>query len=130
MPNRNLETLVLMAMNEPMKQQLLFVFAEAQEMENSVKTRHKSGTITPLMCVDKDPSELTSFQDLVKEADSISDKWNLVFIGALGGSESAPPADEEVEKHLNKMTDFITQGLIQQTQLVVLNREEEQIVVS
>lgn len=99
-----------MTQEQTMPQRLLFLFAATQESNKSRKQKDKKGTITPTMVVDKLPSELSDFQSLVKEADSINKNWDFVFIASLSGDHNGPPSSEHAEPFLDKMTNDITIG--------------------
>ena len=57
----------------------------------------------PLMCVDKDPGEMTSFDSLVAEAQQFGQHWVLVFAAATDGN---------AEKSLDAMVESIKRGAI------------------
>ena len=118
--------LLSMANEQPDPQRLLFLFASAQASKKSKKRDDKKGTIEPTMVVDKLPEELSTFSELVKEADSINKKWDFVLIASLGGQMKMPPSTEEAEPYLNKMTDDVMSGK-NIRQYVVFDREENPI---
>ncbi|WP_258955832.1 ribonucleotide reductase subunit alpha [Shewanella woodyi] len=91
-------------------QRLLFLFADAEATKPKKSKKHQRGTISPVMCVDKLPSELSSFDALVKEADSIAKQWNFVFVASLSGDNGIAPTTEEAEPFLNKMANDIETG--------------------
>ena len=95
---------------QAVQQRLLFLFAQTEAKNPKKSKKHQQGTITPVMCVDKLPSEITTFAALVKEADSIEKNWNFVFIASLGGSEDQAPTTDEAEPYLNKMTHDVESG--------------------
>ena len=118
--------LLSMANEQPDPQRLLFLFASAESTKKSRKRDDKKGTIEPTMVVDKLPDELSTFSDLVKEADSINKKWDFVFIASLSGQMRKAPTTEEAEPYLNKMTDDVMTGK-NIRQYVVFDREENPI---
>ena len=98
------------AKEQPDPQRLLFLFAKT-ELNNPKKSKKNAkGTITPTMCVDKLPEELTDYASLIKEADGISSDWDFVFISSLSGGKKQPPTTEDADPYLNKMTNDITSG--------------------
>lgn len=107
-------------------QRLLFLFASTETTKKSKKRDDKKGTIDPTMVVDKLPSELSTFQALIKEADSINKKWDFVFIACLGGQKNLAPTSEEAAPYLDKMTDDVSSGK-NIRQYVVFDREENPI---
>jgi hypothetical protein len=118
--------LLSMANEQPDPQRLLFLFASTEATKKSRKRDDKKGTIEPTMVVDKLPDELTSFAELVKEADTINKEWDFVFIASLGGQNRQHPTSEEAEKYLNQMTDDVMTGT-NISRYVVFDREENPI---
>ncbi len=118
----NFNDLLIAAKQEPIPQRFLFLFAKATSLKNGVKSHHNSGTIAPVMCVDKTVDELTTLSALVKEADSISDKWDFVFIGCLG-------AHIDVEAHLTKMSNDVANGN-DLSRYIILDRQERPIIIA
>lgn len=118
----NFNDLLIAAKQEPIPQRFLFLFAKATSLKNGVKSHHNSGTIAPVMCVDKTVDELTTLSALVKEADSISDKWDFVFIGCLN-------AHTDVEPHLTKMSNDVANGN-DLSRYIILDRQERPIIIA
>ncbi|MFY8350918.1 ribonucleotide reductase subunit alpha [Pseudoalteromonas sp. SSM20] len=104
-----LSDLVEMANEQPDPQRLLFLFAEVSSESKKNKSQQK-GTITPVMCVDKLPSDINAFDDLVKEADEIAKNWDFMFIASLSGDKGEPPTSEDAEPYLTKMTNDVMSG--------------------
>ncbi len=102
--------LLKMSLEQEQPQRLLFLFAKADAQNPKKSKKHQRGTITPVMCVDKLPEELTTFADLVKEADSIEKNWNFVFIASLSGEQGMTPTSDDAEPFLNKMTHDVESG--------------------
>ncbi len=117
-----------MAGQQEQPQRLLFLFAKAQSASNKKATDKdpKSGTIEPRMCVDKLPQELTDYNALVKEADSVERDWNFVFVAGLSGQNGYAPTTEMAEQYLNKMTNDLSSGQ-NIAQYVVFNRDGQPI---
>ncbi len=111
------------AQDEPQRLLLLFANAEAKNPKKSKK--HQQGTITPVMCVDKAPEEVSDFASLVKEADGINKAWNFLFIASLSGENGKAPTTEDADPYLNKMTNDVEMGNI--SQYLVIDRDENRI---
>ncbi len=111
------------AQDEPQRLLLLFANAEAKNPKKSKK--HQQGTITPVMCVDKAPEEVSDFASLIKEADGINKEWNFLFIASLSGENGNAPTTEEADPYLNKMTNDVEMGNI--SQYLVIDRDENRI---
>lgn len=126
---RNFSDLVETARKENQPNRLLFLFAKTEKMRGQQKTKHNSGTINPVMCVDKGPEELTSFEALLKEADSLSPNWDLVLIGALAGKNGLPPSNEEIDSQLHKMSNHLASGG-DLSRYAVLDRAERPVIIS
>jgi len=75
--------------------------------------RGEGGALTPRMCVDRSPSDIDSWEALVRDADAQSDQWRMVMVAALAGQPGRPPANEQIERALNQMVMSIHQGQIQ-----------------
>ncbi len=98
-------------------QRLLFVFATAGvDADATAEQRARfeagqGGTLTPLMCVDKLPGELASFDALLEESREF-EAWDMVFVAALPGSGGASPTSLQAEAPLQRMVDSIKSGRI------------------
>lgn len=101
-------------------QRLLLLFANAESSSKKHKSTQR-GTIEPVMCVDKLPVEIASFEALSEEADAISKDWNFIFIAGLSGKGDVAPTTEEADPYLNKMTNDLASGQ-DMSQYVVFDR--------
>ena len=99
-------------------QRLLFVFTAADLPDDATpeqRTRFQAGeggTLTPLMCVDKSPDELPSFEALVEESRRAGPSWDIVFVAALSGSAGRSPTSTDAEAPLRRMVESIKSGHI------------------
>lgn len=98
------------ANNQTDPQRLLFVFTESDAGDSTEPKQ--SGTLTPVMCVDKLPAELGSFTSLVEESQQTGQRWDIVFAAALSGHAGTAPASEAAEQAMKKMIDAIQRGAI------------------
>ncbi|WP_448210960.1 ribonucleotide reductase subunit alpha [Colwellia sp. MEBiC06753] len=115
-----------MANNQTEPQRLLFLFAQPEGNNPKKSKKHQKGHLEPVMCVDKLPAEVESFEKLVAEADSIEKNWQFVFISGLSGQNNQAPTPEEAEPYLNRMTsDLMTGQNI--ARYLVLDREGKPI---
>ncbi|MBT3981130.1 MAG: ribonucleotide reductase subunit alpha [Bacteriovoracaceae bacterium] len=117
------------AKNMPQRQRLLFLFAKSTDMLDNSKNSHHSGTIDPVMCVDKRPEELTDFSALVDEADGLTKSWNFIFVSSLSGKEGNDPSNEEVDLYLQRMSNGLAYGE-DLSKYLVWNRQEQVILIS
>jgi hypothetical protein len=99
-------------------QLLLFVFTTAELPENAGVSQRAQfaaghgGALTPLICVDKAPAELHSFEALRAESAQAGPPWQVVFIAALSGQGGQPPAAPRVEQALKTMVERINAGQV------------------
>ena len=106
------------ARQQPDAQRLLLVFAGAglpddatPEQQAAFEAGH-GGELTPLMCVDKTPDEIGSFDKLVSEAEQFGHDWAVVFVAGMSGIGPRAPSSEDAQQHLQDMVDAIKVGQI------------------
>ena len=110
------DDLLAAARAQPQRQRLLLVFASASlQADASAEQRARfeageSGELAPLMCVDKDPSELADFAALVDEASAMGAQWALVFAAALSGTAGRPPTASQTDAALQRMVEAVKSG--------------------
>jgi hypothetical protein len=109
-------------------QRLLLLFASTEVVKKTKKRDEKKGTLSPVMCVDKLPSEIKDFQTLIGEADSVSPKWDMLLIAALAGEGDTPPTADDAEPYLNQMANDVSSGQ-DLSRYVIFDREENPIVM-
>ena len=76
--------LISMAKEQAEPQRLLFLFAKP-ESSKSKNNKISRGHLAPIMCVDKLPDEIESFEKFSREADSIEKSWQFIFVAGLSG---------------------------------------------
>lgn len=118
-----------MAKAEKQAQKLLFLFAKASNMFDQKERQYQSGTIESIMCVDKSIAEITTFEDLVKEADQQSRSWNFIFASTISGENNREPTNTEVDKALHKMSNTFANGE-DLSQFIIWNRNEQVMIIS
>lgn len=101
------------------RQRLLFVFAAAELPGDATPEQRQrfaqgeGGALVPLMCVDKLPEELESFDALLHESRQFEppgQPWRLVFTAALSGTRSKPPSEGDVDVVLQRMVEAVKTG--------------------
>lgn len=103
---------------QPEPQRLLFVFAAADLPEDATPAQRArfaagdGGSLAPMMCVDKQPDELTGFDALVAESREAGPPWQVVFAAGLAGQGGLPPSDQQVEQALQTMVERVRGGLV------------------
>ncbi len=108
--------LLAAARQQPDAQRLLLVFAAASLPANATAEQRarfeagESGELAPLMCVDKDPSDLKHFAALQAEAQAMGQDWALVFAAAMPGKGRQAPAATQVEAALARMVEAVKSG--------------------
>lgn len=112
------DDLLASARQQQAPQRLLFVFATAGVPDDATPEQRarfeagEGGTLTPLMCVDKTPQELESFDALLEESREFDQAWDIVFVAALSGTGSLEPTAAQAEAPLQRMVDSIKSGSI------------------
>lgn len=112
------DRLLLAAAAQPEPQRLLFVFAAAgvpDDATASQRQRHSAGagdTLTPLMCVDEAPAELSGFHALNAESRKAGPPWQVVFAAGLAGHDGQPPGAARIEHALRAMVERVRGGSI------------------
>ena len=130
----NFSDLLLAARAQPLQQRLLFVFVEAMLAEDANAQQRagfaagRGGTLVPIMCVDKGPQELSSFDALVQEAAQFGHAWRLVFAAAMAGTSHSAPDAKEVDAGLKTMVAAIERGEI--AGYLALDREGLPVVLA
>lgn len=123
----NFQSLISAAKQQPQPQRLLFLFAKA-ETEGAGKSNQQRGTLSPLMCVDKLPEELSSFAALSDEADSISPDWDFMLAAGLSGQNGKAPSTEDAEPFLNQMVNNLTSGQ-DLSRYVIFDRNDNPVLI-
>lgn len=108
--------LLAAATAQPLPQRLLFVFAgvelpqDASAEQQAAFAAGHGGALVPLMCVDKSPNELASFDALAREATQFGHDWALVFTAAMSGTRQNPPSSTDADLPLQSMVEAIKRG--------------------
>jgi hypothetical protein len=112
---RSFNELLDEARRQPEPQRLLFVFARAElPDEPSAEQRRRfeqgeGGVLTPALCVDKRPDELTDMAALADEARETGMEWDVAFVAALAD----PEGTADVEPHLERMVEALKMGNVE-----------------
>jgi hypothetical protein len=110
--------LLATAQAQPEPQRLLLVFVaavlpeDATEQERQRHAEKQGGSLKPVLCVDKLPSELLDFAGLLAESERTGVAWDLVFAAGLSGRAGQPPSSDEAEQPLKMMVGAIEAGSI------------------
>lgn len=110
------DDLLLAARAQTEPQRLLFVFTgvelptDCTPQQRAQFEAGQGGALVPLMCVDKTPQELDSFDTLKSEASQFGPPWVLVFVAALSGAQQRAPTSQDAEKPLEHMVESIKRG--------------------
>ncbi|MBS0506601.1 MAG: ribonucleotide reductase subunit alpha [Proteobacteria bacterium] len=101
------------------RQRLLFVFAgtelpgDATPDQRERFAQGEGGVLVPMMCVDRLPEELESFDALLRESlqfEPPGQPWRLVFTAALSGTPAKAPSEGDAELVLNRMVEAVKTG--------------------
>lgn len=115
---RNFTDLLAAAKTQPEPQRLLFVFvgvempAQPSPEQQRRFAEKQGGYLSPVMCVDKLPSEVASFAALVEESRATGKDWDMVFVAGQSGRGGQAPSAAEAEPMLKRMVDLIKAGSI------------------
>ncbi|MFA7438479.1 ribonucleotide reductase subunit alpha [Castellaniella sp.] len=99
-------------------QRLLFVFADSSVPDDATPAqkeqyaRGEGGELTPILCVDKTPDQLTSFSALVQESTLTGKGWHVVFVAAMADQSAFLPDNKDVDLAFQRMTQMIKYGTI------------------
>ena len=113
------DDLLQAARAQAVPQRLLFVFASVELPDDATPAQRagfaagQGGALMPLMCVDKLPDELASFDTLVQEAAQFvlpGQDWGLVFAAALSGTPGREPSSSDADAPLQRMVEAIKGG--------------------
>lgn len=102
------------AESEP--QRLLFVFCRAElpddasAAEKAAFVKGEGGALTPVVCVDKTPDEVSDFQVLVEESRQTGQTWDVVFVAAMSGRGGTAPSSDEAQQPLTMMVESVRLG--------------------
>lgn len=113
------------AMDEP--QRLLLLLAKT-DSQGPVDADSHTGTLTPVICVDKAPEEIQDFRSLVAEADQVTTDWDMMLVASLSGTTDSAPTSEQAEPHLDRMANDILTGQ-DLTRYVIFDRDENLVTI-
>lgn len=112
----NFDDLLQAAKAQTEPQLLLFVFTKAELPEDATQVEKENfakgvgGTLTPVVCVDKTPNELSSFSALLQESKKTGQDWDVVFISSMSGHGGIAPNSDQAEQPLQMMVQAIQAG--------------------
>lgn len=101
---------------EPEPQRLLFVFCRAElpddasDAEKAAFAKGEGGALTPVVCVDKTPDEVSDFGALVEESRQTGQAWDVVFVAAMSGRGGMTPSSDEAQQPLTMMVESVRLG--------------------
>ncbi|MGQ3055020.1 MAG: ribonucleotide reductase subunit alpha [Roseateles sp.] len=104
--------LLAIARAQPEPQRLLMVFTTAEcepdatPAQRAAHAAGAGGVLRPLMCVDKDPAELSDFDALAAEARHAGPAWQLLFTAALAGRTTS----SEIQRMLDLLVKHVESG--------------------
>lgn len=110
------EDLLRTAREQSEPQRLLFVFADAElPVDSTPEQRARfqaggGGALVPLMSVDKNPGDISTFSELAEESRQFGRDWAVVFVAALSGHGGRAPTDVEADQSLQRMIEAIKSG--------------------
>ncbi|SDW15692.1 ribonucleotide reductase subunit alpha [Marinobacter mobilis] len=126
--------LITVAGQQPEPQRLLFVFCRAElsdDASDSEKQRFEEGcggALSPVVCVDKSPSDVATFEVLQEESRYTGQAWDIVFVAAMAGRGGIAPSADEASQPLNMMVEKIRLGEV--SGFLPFNRQGELVSLS
>lgn len=114
----NYDDLLQAARSQAEPQLLLFVFTKAELPEDATQEEKENfskglgGTLTPVVCVDKSPDELSNFTALVEESKKTGQDWDVVFVSSMSGHGGTAPNSDQAEQPLQMMVQAIQAGSV------------------
>lgn len=124
---------ISVAKQQPEPQRLLFVLAKAKLPEHPTQVQKQQfeqqtgGNLEPVLCVDKLPEEVESFDVLVSESRRTEIDWDIAFVSAMDGRGGQPVSSDEATQALEMMVEQIQTGVI--THFLTINRQGELVQV-
>src|SRR5690554_1272416 len=112
----NYDDLLQTAKSQAEPQLLLFVFTKAElpddatELEKTTFAQGLGGTLTPVVCVDKSPDELSDFAALLDESKKTGQDWDVVFVSSMSWHGGIAPNSDQAEHPLQMMVQAIQAG--------------------
>lgn len=112
--------LLAMAKQQIEPQRLLLVFSSAElpvdadAGQKEAFARGEGGTLAPVLCVDKRPEEIQSFEALVAESSQTGQHWDILFVAAMSGRGGIAPNEDEAVQPLKMMVEAVKGGRIGQ----------------
>lgn len=97
-------------------QRLLFVFATAELPADATPAQRErflagqGGALTPVMCVDKAPEDLSDFTALARESHQAGAPWTMAFAAGLAGRNGLPPDQVQIDQALQIMVEAVRDG--------------------
>lgn len=109
-------SLLRAAAEQSQPQRLLFVFLKAKlPKDHDAEQAERfhagmGGGLVPVLCCDKTPEELRSFEELANESRQFGDDWQVVVCGALSGREGRLPTRDQAEITLRQIIQTVNTG--------------------
>jgi len=122
------------AKQQPEPQRLLFVFARAELPADATQDQRDAfeqgdgGSLSPVLCVDKLPEQLSDFANLIAESEQTGKFWDVVFVAGLSGRAGIAPNSDEASQPLQLMVEAIKDGRI--GQFLTLSRQGEMLALA
>lgn len=122
------------ARQQPEPQRLLFVFvdsnvpSDANAAQKANHARGEGGELTPVLCVDKTPEQIKSFDALVTESLATGKGWQIVFVAALADQADYLPDNKDLDEAFQRMVQMIKYGTI--SSLLAFDRAGDPVIFS
>lgn len=113
------DDLLTAAKKQTTPQHFLLVFTKAELPEDSTDEQRADyvaghgGFLVPVACVDKRAEDLSSFDQLCKEATEFVAEWDIIFAGALSAKPGGALSDDFIDEKIGTMVESIKMGQIE-----------------
>ncbi|MCL7931465.1 ribonucleotide reductase subunit alpha [Halomonas llamarensis] len=122
-----LDDLIQEARLQPVPQRLLFVLTRAElpdfpsDAQRESVQRGEGGVLTPVLCVDKCPTELDNMAVLAEESKATGIDWDIALVAAM----DHPGSEDVIESRLSHLVSAVQMGDI--GRMVAFNRQGDAI---
>ena len=110
--------------NQP--QQLCMVFCRSSLQDEDYRP-DRPITLKPLMCLDRSPRHLDSFEALCGDATLAGIEWDVLCMTAVLGQAGVMPTAINIHKRFDLMIGLISQG--KTDKLVMFDRNGRQVIL-
>ena len=101
---------------------------DATDAQKARHARGEGGELTPVLCVDKTPEQIESFDSLVAESMLTGKGWQIVFVAALADQADYLPGNKDLDEAFQRIVQMIKYGTV--SSLLAFDRAGDPVVFS